>query len=310
MADLRVVFMGTPDFAVPTLAAICAAPGIEVIAVYTQPPRQAGRGKRTRPTPVHHAAQERDIPLFTPATLKTAAAGQEFASLGADAAVVVAYGLILPSAVLEAPRLGCFNLHGSLLPRWRGAAPLQRAVMAGDGATGVCIMAMDEGLDTGAVYGRAEVPIGPHTTAGDLHDQLAALGAPMMVETLGAVAAGRLTAEPQPEDGVTYASKIDKAEARIDWGLDAPTLDRMIRGLSPFPGAWCEWQGDRIKVLLAMPEAGVNTAAPGTVLDDNLLIATGNGALRLLRVQRAGKGVVTAADFLRGNALVAGERLL
>jgi methionyl-tRNA formyltransferase len=310
MADLRVVFMGTPDFAVPTLAAICAAPGIEVIAVYTQPPRQAGRGKRTRPTPVHHAAQERDIPLFTPATLKTAAAGQEFTSLGADAAVVVAYGLILPSAVLEAPRLGCFNLHGSLLPRWRGAAPLQRAVMAGDGATGVCIMAMDEGLDTGAVYGRAEVPIGPHTTAGDLHDQLAALGAPMMVETLGAVAAGRLTAEPQPEDGVTYASKIDKAEARIDWGLDAPTLDRMIRGLSPFPGAWCEWQGDRIKVLLAMPEAGVNTAAPGTVLDDNLLIATGNGALRLLRVQRAGKGVVTAADFLRGNALVAGERLL
>lgn len=310
MADLRVVFMGTPDFAVPTLAALCAAPGIEVIAVYTQPPRQAGRGKRTRPTPVHHAAQERDIPLFTPATLKTAAAGQEFASLGADAAVVVAYGLILPSAVLEAPRLGCFNLHGSLLPRWRGAAPLQRAVMAGDGATGVCIMAMDEGLDTGAVYGRAEVPIGPHTTAGDLHDQLAALGAPMMVETLGAVAAGRLTAEPQPEDGVTYASKIDKAEARIDWGLDAPTLDRMIRGLSPFPGAWCEWQGDRIKVLLAMPEAGVNTAAPGTVLDDNLLIATGNGALRLLRVQRAGKGVVTAADFLRGNALVAGERLL
>lgn len=310
MADLRVVFMGTPDFAVPTLAALCAAPGIEVIAVYTQPPRQAGRGKRTRPTPVHHAAQERDIPLFTPATLKTAAAGQEFTSLGADAAVVVAYGLILPSAVLEAPRLGCFNLHGSLLPRWRGAAPLQRAVMAGDGATGVCIMAMDEGLDTGAVYGRAEVPIGPHTTAGDLHDQLAALGAPMMVETLGAVAAGRLTAEPQPEDGVTYASKIDKAEARIDWGLDAPTLDRMIRGLSPFPGAWCEWQGDRIKVLLAMPEAGVNTAAPGTVLDDNLLIATGNGALRLLRVQRAGKGVVTAADFLRGNALVAGERLL
>ena len=310
MADLRVVFMGTPDFAVPTLAALCAAPGIEVIAVYTQPPRQAGRGKRTRPTPVHHAAQERDIPLFTPATLKTAAAGQEFASLGADAAVVVAYGLILPSAVLEAPRLGCFNLHGSLLPRWRGAAPLQRAVMAGDGATGVCIMAMDEGLDTGAVYGRAEVPIGPHTSAGDLHDQLAALGAPMMVETLGAVAAGRLTAEPQPEDGVTYASKIDKAEARIDWGLDAPTLDRMIRGLSPFPGAWCEWQGDRIKVLLAMPEAGVNTAAPGTVLDDNLLIATGNGALRLLRVQRAGKGVVTAADFLRGNALVAGERLL
>lgn len=310
MADLRVVFMGTPDFAVPTLAALCAAPGIEVIAVYTQPPRQAGRGKRTRPTPVHHAAQERDIPLFTPATLKTAAAGQEFASLGADAAVVVAYGLILPSAVLEAPRLGCFNLHGSLLPRWRGAAPLQRAVMAGDGATGVCIMAMDEGLDTGAVYGRAEVPIGPHTTAGDLHDQLAALGAPMMVETLGAVAAGRLTAEPQPEDGVTYASKIDKAEARIDWGLDAPTLDRMIRGLSPFPGAWCEWQGDRIKVLSAMPEAGVNTAAPGTVLDDNLLIATGNGALRLLRVQRAGKGVVTAADFLRGNALVAGERLL
>ena len=310
MADLRVVFMGTPDFAVPTLAAICAAPGIEVIAVYTQPPRQAGRGKRTRTTPVHHAAQERDIPLFTPATLKTAAAGQEFTSLGADAAVVVAYGLILPSAVLEAPRLGCFNLHGSLLPRWRGAAPLQRAVMAGDGATGVCIMAMDEGLDTGAVYGRAEVPIGPHTTAGDLHDQLAALGAPMMVETLGAVAAGRLTAEPQPEDGVTYASKIDKAEARIDWGLDAPTLDRMIRGLSPFPGAWCEWQGDRIKVLLAMPEAGVNTAAPGTVLDDNLLIATGNGALRLLRVQRAGKGVVTAADFLRGNALVAGERLL
>jgi|APSaa5957512535_1039671.scaffolds.fasta_scaffold33794_2 methionyl-tRNA formyltransferase len=316
MTDLKVIFMGTPDFAVPTLAALCAAPGIEVVAVYTQPPRRAGRGKRTRNTPVHQAAVERDIPVYTPVSLKAEGAIAEFAAISedADAAVVVAYGLILPSAVLQAPRLGCFNLHGSILPRWRGAAPIQRAVMAGDAATGVCIMAMDEGLDTGAVYCCAEVPIGPATTAGDLHDQLAELGAPLMVETLRGVAAGRLRAQAQAEAGVTYASKIDKAEARLDWSLDAATLDCLIRGLSPAPGAWCEWQGERIKVLLAAPESGVKNAVPGTVLDDNLLVATGagttgEGALRLMRVQRAGKGVTSAVEFLRGNALGTGQVL-
>ena len=290
MADLRIVFMGTPDFAVPTLEALQAAPDMDVVAVYTQPPRQAGRGKRLRHTPVHDAALASSIAVFTP--------------------VVVAYGLILPGPVLRAPRLGCFNLHGSLLPRWRGAAPIQRAVMAGDAMTGVCVMAMDEGLDTGDEISRAEVPIAEDTTAGDLHDQLAVLGAPLMVAALRGIAAGDLSPLPQPETGITYAKKIDKAEARIDWRLRGEALDCLIRGLSPYPGAWCEWQGDRVKVLLAQPVAASHDAAPGTVLDDKLLVACGSGAMRLLRLQRSGKGVMSAADFLRGNPLQAGDMLL
>ncbi len=310
MADLRIVFMGTPDFAVPTLEALQAAPDMDVVAVYTQPPRQAGRGKRLRHTPVHDAALASSIAVFTPASLKSSEAQAEFAALGADAAVVVAYGLILPGPVLRAPRLGCFNLHGSLLPRWRGAAPIQRAVMAGDAMTGVCVMAMDEGLDTGDEISRAEVPIAEDTTAGGLHDQLAVLGAPLMVAALRGIAAGDLSPLPQPETGITYAKKIDKAEARIDWRLRGEALDCLIRGLSPYPGAWCEWQGDRVKVLLAQPVAASHDAAPGTVLDDKLLVACGSGAMRLLRLQRSGKGVMSAADFLRGNPLQAGDMLL
>ena len=309
MTELRVVFMGTPDFAAPTLAALLAAEDIEVVAVYTQPPRQAGRGRKPRRTAIHIAALAHDLPVFTPASLKTAEAQAEFRACNADAAVVVAYGLILPGAILQAPRLGCFNLHGSLLPRWRGAAPIQRAVMAGDAVTGVCVMAMDEGLDTGAVILRAELPIDGAATAGMLHDQLAEIGAPMMVEALRGVASGDLTAEPQPEDGVTYAKKIEKSEARIDWTHPAAELDCLIRGLSPFPGAWCEWQGDRIKVLLARPEAGGAGAPPGTVMDDELLVACGTGALRLIRLQRSGKATMETADFLRGNRLPSGERL-
>jgi methionyl-tRNA formyltransferase len=301
MAKMRVIFMGTPDFAVPTLDALVAASDLDVIAVYTQPPRQAGRGRNLRPTVVHDAGVAHGIPVLTPASLKTAEAQAEFSALGADAAVVVAYGLILPAAILQAPRLGCFNLHGSLLPRWRGAAPIQRAVMAGDKVTGVCVMAMDEGLDTGPELMRAELPIGPADTAGDLHDKLARLGAPLMVEALRAVADDAIQSKTQPEAGVTYARKIDKTEARIDWNRPAEELDCLIRGLSPFPGAWCEWQGARIKVLLAEPVADGATGEPGRALDDNLLIACGEGALRLLRLQRSGKGVMPAVDFLRGS---------
>lgn len=299
--------MGTPDFAAPTLAALRAADGIEVVAVYSQPPRQAGRGKQPRRSPIHEAALAHDIPVHTPASLKSAEAQAEFRALDADAAVVVAYGLILPSAILQAPRLGCFNLHGSLLPRWRGAAPIQRAVMAGDRVTGVCVMAMDEGLDTGPVLMRAELPIGGQATAGELHDQLAELGAPMMLKALRGVASGQLRAQPQPSDGVTYAKKLDKAEARIDWRQGRKALDRLIRGLSPFPGAWCQWRGVRVKVLLARPEMGGAGAAPGTALDDDLLIACGDGALRLMRLQRSGRAAMDRADFLRGSPVQPGD---
>lgn len=309
MVKLRVVFMGTPDFAVPTLNVFVGAEDVDVVAVYTQPPRQAGRGKKLRPTTIHQAAQVHDIPVHTPASLKTPEAQAAFAALNADAAIVVAYGLILPPAILQAPRLGCFNLHGSLLPRWRGAAPIQRAVMAGDKVIGVCVMAMDEGLDTGPELLRTEIPIGPGDTAGDLHDRLALIGAPLMVEALHGVSNGDLASQPQPGDGITYAAKIDKTEARLDWRYPADALDCLIRGLSPTPGAWCEWQGERIKILLAEPVQDSHDAAPGTVRDDGLLIACGNGSLRLLKLQRPGKGVMTAADFQRGRPLVSGSRL-
>ena len=309
MSGLRVVFMGTPDFAAPTLEALRAAEGIQVVAVYTQPPRQAGRGKQLRRSPIHSAALAHGIPVFTPASFKSGEAQDEFRALHADAAVVVAYGLILPAAILQAPPLGCFNLHASLLPRWRGAAPIQRAIMAGDPMTGVCVMAMDEGLDTGAVLLRAETPIGPKSTAGELHDRLAEMGAPMMVAALRGVAGGQLQAQPQPEVGVTYAKKIDKSEARIDWRRPAAELDCLIRGLSPFPGAWCEWQGNRIKILLARPEAA-DGGAPGTILDHDLLVACGEGALRLKRLQRSGRAVMDSAAFLRGSPLQPGDKLV
>jgi methionyl-tRNA formyltransferase len=299
MTALRVVFMGTPDFAVPTLAAILDA-GHEVAAVYTRPPRPAGRGMAERRSPVHEMALANAIPVLTPATLRDPAAQAGFAAHGADVAVVVAYGLILPAPVLAAPREGCLNLHASLLPRWRGAAPIERAIMAGDGETGVCIMRMDEGLDTGPVCLMERVAIGPDETAGALHDRLAAIGADLMVRALAALSRGGLDARPQADDGVTYAAKIDKAEARIDWSRPAAVLHDHVRGLSPFPGAWFAAPDGRTRVKVLRAEQGHGEGAPGTVLDDTLTVACGDGALRLIEVQREGRGVMTAADLLRG----------
>ena len=309
MANLSTVFLGTPNFAVPTLQALMAAPDFDVIAVYTQPPRQAGRGKRLRPSAVQQAAKNHNIPVYTPVSLKGGEVQGEFADLGADVAVVVAYGLILPKPMLTAPRLGCFNLHGSLLPRWRGAAPIQRAIMAGDDVTGVCIMLMDKGLDTGPELLRIERKICPTDTAGDLHDDLAALGAPLMLEALRGVGAGTLTAKAQPETGITYASKIEKVDARIEWRLSSVELDRLIRSVSPLPGMWCQWKDERIKILLAEPLAENSKRPPGTVLDDQLLVSCGNGSLRLLRLQRPGKEAMGAKDFLRGTAILPGTVL-
>ena len=309
MANLNVVFLGTPDFALPTLHALLAAPDVDVIAAYTQPPRQAGRGKSLRPSAVHRAAQGHNIPVYTPVSLKDGDVQDEFADLDADAAVVVAYGLILPQPILTAPRLGCLNLHGSLLPRWRGAAPIQRAIMAGDDITGVCIMLMDEGLDTGLELLRIERKIHPSDTAGDLHDDLAALGAPLMLEALRGVSTGILTAKAQPRTGITYARKIDKAETHINWRLSSVELDRLIRSVSPLPGMWCQWKDERIKILLAKPLAENTKQLPGTVLDDQPLVSCGNGSLRLLRLQRPGKEAMGAEDFLRGTSILPGTVL-
>ncbi len=303
---MRLVFMGTPDFAVPVLRALAGA-GHRMLRVYTQPPRPAGRGRSRRPSPVHAAAEALGIPVTTPESFRDPAMLADFAALECDAAVVVAYGLILPQAALDAPELGCFNLHASLLPRWRGAAPIQRAIMAGDAATGVCVMRMEAGLDTGPVLACRETPIGPEDTARTLHDRLAGIGAALMLETLTALAAGEVPATPQPEAGVTYAAKIGKAEARIDWTRSAAELGAHIRGLSPFPGAWCEIGAERVKLLMARPEDGAGT--PGEVLDDRLLVACGAGALRLLGLQRAGKGAMDADTFLRGFPVPRGGRL-
>jgi methionyl-tRNA formyltransferase len=308
---MRLAFMGTPDFAVPVLRALADAKpgggGHQIALVYTQPPRPAGRGKALRPSPVHAAAEAMGLAVATPGSFRDPAVLADFAALKLDAAVVVAYGQILPQAALNAPRLGCLNLHASLLPRWRGAAPIQRAIMAGDARTGVCVMQMEAGLDTGPVRASRATPLGPRDTAETLHDRLAGLGAALMAETLAALAAGAVPATPQPEAGVTYAAKIDKAEARIDWTRGATDLDTHIRGLSPFPGAWCEIGGERVKLLLAQPEDG--SGSPGEVLDDGLLVACGTGALRLLTLQRAGKGPMDAATFLRGRIVLRGARL-
>ena len=306
---MRIAFMGTPDFAariLRDLAAWAGANGHEVVAVYSQPPREAGRGKKPQPSPVHRLADTLGVPVFTPERLKSAEDQQAFAALDLDVAVVAAYGLILPKPVLDAPRLGCLNVHASLLPRWRGAAPIQRAIMAGDAKTGVCIMRMEEGLDTGPVYRRREIPIDPQMTAGELHDALAELGGEPLFEALADVQAGAAP-EPQPEDGVTYAKKIDKAEARIDWSRPAAEVDRQIRGLSPFPGAWFELRGERIKVLRSRVAAGAGT--PGTALDDGLTVACDDGAVALSELQRAGKGAMDAAALLRGFPVGKGEVL-
>lgn len=301
---MRVIFMGTPDFSVPVLDALGAA-GHEVVAVYCQPPRPAGRGKNDRPSPVQAHAEALGLPVRHPVSLKGAEAQAEFAALKADVAVVVAYGLILPQAVLDTPVRGCLNIHASLLPRWRGAAPIQRAIMAGDAETGICIMQMEAGLDTGPVLLREAVMIGSQETTGSLHDRLSALGARLIVEALGRL--DDLHPVPQPEVGVTYAAKIDKSEARVDWTRPAAEVDRQIRGLAPFPGAWCEVGGERIKLHCSTLAEG--QGAPGVVQDAALTVACGTGAVRLLRLQRAGRAAQDANDFLRGMFLPRGTQL-
>lgn len=292
---MRLVFMGTPDFSVPVLDALVEA-GHEVAAVYCQPPRPAGRGKKERPTPVHARAEELGLEVRYPVGLKGEAEQAEFAALNADVAVVVAYGLILPQAVLDAPKSGCLNIHASLLPRWRGAAPIHRAIMAGDAETGVCIMQMEAGLDTGPVLMRDATAIGAEETTAQLHDRLSAMGASLIVEALAQLPS--LKARVQPEEGVTYAQKIDKAEARIDWTAPAVEVDRKIRGLSPFPGAWCELGGERLKLLSSRLAQGEGVA--GEVLDGALTVACGEGAIEILTLQRAGKGAQPRDVFLRG----------
>ncbi|TMV93956.1 methionyl-tRNA formyltransferase [Thioclava sp. BHET1] len=295
---MRVVFMGTPDFSVPVLEALARAH--EVVAVYSQPPRPAGRGKKDRPSPVQQKAEALGIETRTPLNFKSAETREAFAALNADIAVVVAYGLILPQAVLDAPARGCLNIHASLLPRWRGAAPIHRAIMAGDTETGICIMQMEAGLDTGPVLLREATPIGEIETTGALHDRLSAMGAKLVLDTLAQIDA--LAPEAQPEAGVTYASKIDKAEARIDWTRPALELVRHINGLSPFPGAWCEINGERVKLLQAALGQGQGT--PGAVLD-GFTIACGTGALEILQAQRPGKRAMAVKDSLHGRELPA-----
>jgi methionyl-tRNA formyltransferase len=307
---LRLIFMGTPDFAVPTLIEL-AARGHEIAAVYTRAAKPAGRGMDVQPSPVEREARERGLPVLTPSTLKGAGADAAFRAHNADAAVVVAYGLILPKPILDAPRLGCFNLHASLLPRWRGAAPINRAIMAGDKESGVTIMKMDEGLDTGAMardLAMAErVAITADMTAGELHDALARLGADLMLRALAAIERGSLALTPQPEAGVTYAAKIGKQETRIAWDKSCARVHDHIRGLSPFPGAWFEIGATRVKVLRSTKAEGAGP--PGTVLDDRLTIACGDGAVRLTQVQRAGRQPMAVEEFLRGTPLKAGARL-
>lgn len=300
---LRLAFMGTPAFATPTLAALIGA-GHDIACVYTQPPRPKGRGLAEELSPVHRLALASHIPVRTPVSLKDPAQHEIFAALGCDAAVVVAYGLLLPKAILEAPRLGCFNLHASLLPRWRGAAPIQRAIMAGDTETGVMVMRMEEGLDTGPIL-MAERTAIARKTYGQLHDELAQLGASLMTRALGALERGSIGEQPQGEAGITYAKKVAKDETRIAWTRPARELDCFVRALSPSPGAWFEMKGERIKVLYAEPVAG--KGAPGDVLHD-LTIACGDGALALTSVQRAGGKAMDAVTFLRGFPLAAGER--
>jgi methionyl-tRNA formyltransferase len=304
---LRLIFMGTPDFSVPTLLELVAH-GHEIAAVYTRAPKPGGRrGLQLQPTPVEEAARKLGVPVLTPKTLKTPEALEEFRAFDADAAVVVAYGMILPQAILDAPKLGCYNLHASLLPRWRGAAPINRAIMAGDAESGVMVMKMDVGLDTGDVAMAERLPITDNMTALDLHDRLSRLGADLMVRAMAALARGGLQLKRQSEDGVTYAAKIDKAEARIDWTRPAREVLRNIHGLSPFPGAWAELENARVKILRC--ELAKGTGAPGEVLDDHLTIACGAGAIRLIELQREGKARMQAADFLRGVPLKPPMRL-
>jgi len=304
---LRLIFMGTPDFAVPTLLELVGR-GHDMAAVYTRAAKPAGRrGLEPVPSPVERAANRLGLPVMTPSSLKGADTQAAFAVLNADAAVVVAYGLILPKPILEATRLGCFNLHASLLPRWRGAAPIHRAVMAGDAETGVTVMKMDEGLDTGAMAMIERVPIASDATTGDLHDALARLGADLMARALAALERGSLQFTPQPANGATYAAKIDKAETRIDWSQPWHAVHNRIRGLSPFPGAWCEIAGERVRLVRSTQ--GEGSGSPGTVLDSRLTVACGEGAVRIVDLQKAGGRPMRVDEFLRGSALRGGEVL-
>jgi methionyl-tRNA formyltransferase len=304
--SLRLIFMGTPDFAVPALIELVGR-GYDVAAVYTRAPKPAGRGMDVQASAVEREARRLGLPVLAPATLKTPEAQAAFRAQGADAAVVVAYGLILPKLILDAVPLGCFNIHASLLPRWRGAAPIHRAIMAGDAESGVTIMKMDAGLDTGAIAMAERVPIEADMTAGDLHDVLAKVGAGLMPQALTALERGALVLKPQPKTGVTYAEKISKDETRIDWSKPAKAVHNHIRGLSPFPGAWFELGGARVKLLRSTLAEGAG--APGAVLDDRLTVACGNGAVRLIELQRAGRQAMKAEEFLRGTAIKPGKSL-
>ena len=300
--------MGSPAFSVPVLEALVAA-GHEIVAVYTQPPRPAGRGKKQRPCPVHACALALTLEVRHPASLKESEEQAAFSELRADAAVVVAYGLLLPQELLDVPAHGCLNIHASLLPRWRGAAPIHRAIMAGDRETGICIMQMEAGLDTGPVLYQETISIAPDETTAALHERLSDLGARSIVQSLKDLS--QLQARPQSSVGICYAQKIDKSEAQIDWSLPAEILDRQIRGLSPFPGAWAMLRGERVKFLgSALISCEQPLASAGTVLDDDLGIACGSGALRITRLQRAGKSAQSSADFLRGTPVIAGEQLV
>lgn len=306
---MRLAFLGTPEFAVPALEAIVAA-GHDVACVYSQPPRGAGRGQAERPSPVHVAAQASGIPVRTPARLKDAEVQREFAALDLDAAIVAAYGLILPASMLAAPKHGCINIHASLLPRWRGAAPIQRAILAGDAETGVTIMQVEQALDAGPILLAEAVPITEQTTAEDLHDELAQLGARLIVDALARLDAGTLQRTPQLAAGVTYAEKLEREEGRLDWSRPAPELARRVRAFAPWPGAYFDHGGERIKVLAAdAADAADGDGAPGMVLDGGLVIACGSGALRLTRLQRAGKRPMNADEFLRGYDLAPGTVL-
>ncbi|AHF82186.1 methionyl-tRNA formyltransferase [Rhizobium leguminosarum bv. trifolii WSM1689] len=309
--SLRIIFMGTPEFSVPTLRLLVDA-GHRIVAVYTQPPRPGGRrGLDLQKSPVHQAAELLGLPVFTPVNFKDAEERERFRGLNADVGVVVAYGLLLPEAILNGTRDGCYNGHASLLPRWRGAAPIQRAIMAGDAKTGMMVMKMDKGLDTGAVALTREVEIGPNMTAGELHDRLMLVGAKAMAEAMVKLEMNDLPLTPQPEDGVLYAAKIDKAETRIDFSRDAKDVHNHIRGLAPFPGAWFEFEiggkMERVKVLAS--ELAEGQGAAGLLLTDDLVVACGSGAVRLTRLQKAGGKPLAAADFLRGTPLAAGTRL-
>jgi methionyl-tRNA formyltransferase len=305
---LDLVFMGTPAFAATILGALIEA-GHRLLAVYTQPPRPAGRGQRPQPSPVQSLAAQHGLPVRCPATLRNEAEQAAFAALGADAAVVAAYGLILPGPILGAPRLGCLNVHASLLPRWRGAAPIQRALLAGDRETGITIMQMGEGLDTGPILRQEAVPIASDATSAGLSAELAILGARLMLAALDGVVEGRLLATPQPQEGVTYAAKIGREEGRLDWRLHSTDLERRVRAFGPWPGSFFEIGGARIRVQAAVDLPGPAGGVPGTVLDDRLTVACGEGVLRLLRLQRPGRAALDAPDFLRGFPIPPGTRL-